>query len=86
MTMNTYKQTKCIVNLKFQVNHCTEIYPFLQISTLLLQAPNRNIIFLFPNQNICCGYSEEPSLQAKKSSGDPHQLDLHCFQNRMDLR
>ena len=26
-----------------------------------LRARNENLIFLFLNQNICCGYSKEPS-------------------------
>ena len=28
---------------------------------LLLRVCNENLIFLFLNQNICCGYSKEPS-------------------------
>ena len=31
------------------------------ISGLLLRVHNKNLIFLFLNQNICCGYSKEPS-------------------------
>ena len=31
------------------------------IAGLYLRVCNRKIIFLFLNQNICCGYSKEPS-------------------------
>ena len=31
------------------------------VSGLKLRVPNEKIIFLFLNQNICCGYSKEPS-------------------------
>ena len=30
-------------------------------SELLLRVRNENLIFLFLKQNICCGYSKEPS-------------------------
>ena len=30
------------------------------ISGLMLRVHNKNKIFLFLNQNICCGYSKEP--------------------------
>ena len=31
------------------------------IRTLVKSAYEKNLIFLFFNQNICCGYSKEPS-------------------------
>ena len=31
------------------------------LSGLKIRMSNRKIIFLFLNQNICCGYSKEPS-------------------------
>ena len=34
---------------------------FFLLSGLQLKVCNRKIIFLFLNQNICCGYSKEPS-------------------------
>ena len=46
------KYTKIIATLCFKL---------LQKSWLQLRARNRKMIFLFLNQNICCGYSKEPS-------------------------
>ena len=31
------------------------------LTGLKLRVRNENLIFLFLNQNICCGYSKEPS-------------------------
>ena len=36
-------------------------FSFLPITGLKLRVRNKNLIFLFLNQNICCGYSKEPS-------------------------
>ena len=34
--------------------------PLLTLTGLLLRVRNENLIYLFLNQNICCGYSKEP--------------------------
>ena len=35
---------------------------------------NKNIVFLFPNQNICCGYSIEPSQRDGSFEHPKHML------------
>ena len=40
---------------------------------------NRKIIFLFLNQNICCGYSKEPSLETVLSRDGSFEHPKHMF-------
>ena len=47
-----------LINL-FSLNLSKHI--ILKLTGLLLRVRKRKIIFLFLNQNICCGYSKEPS-------------------------
>ena len=46
------------------------------ISGLLLRVHNENLIFLFLNQNICCGYSKEPSQCDGSFEHPKHMLKL----------
>ena len=43
---------------------------------LQLRVRNRNLIFLFLNQNICCGYSKEPSQWEGSLEHPKHKLKL----------
>ena len=43
---------------------------------LQLRVRNRNLIFLFLNQNICCGYSKEPSQWDGSFEHPKHKLKL----------
>ena len=39
----------------------THVYKNIQHGKPLVKSAYQKIIFLFLNQNICCGYSKEPS-------------------------
>ena len=61
---------KILLHVKFQYRRIyswvdwvwvVPIYWYTHISGLKLTVRNRKIIFLFFNQNLCCGYSKEPS-------------------------
>ena len=47
------------------MDHLGKLYYLLTalmlVSGLLLRVDNADLIFLFLNQNICCGHSKEPS-------------------------
>ena len=43
---------------------------------LKLRLRNENLIFLFLNQNICCGYSKEPSQRDGSFEHPKHMLKL----------
>ena len=43
---------------------------------LQLRVHNENLIFLFLNQNICCGYSNEPSQSDGSFEHPKHMLKL----------
>ena len=54
---------KCfeIVKAKAIYTQSAKMYAKGNISGLQIRVYNQNIFFLFVNQNICCGYSKEPS-------------------------
>ena len=47
------------INIFREVSVCTDS-TVLSIHRTLVKVRNENLIFLFLNQNICCGYSKEP--------------------------
>ena len=47
--------------IKLIQNICLFLIPIITYAGLELRGHNENFIFLFLNQNICCGYSKEPS-------------------------
>ena len=47
-------------------------------SGLKLRVRNENLIFLVLNQNICCGYSKEPSQWDGSFEHPKHMLKLMC--------
>ena len=46
------------------------------VRTLVLRVRNENLIFVFLNQNICCGYSKEPSQWDGSLEYQKHKLKL----------
>ena len=54
----SFKQTEMDIELYLMDGLITSL---LLLSGLQLRVCNKNLIFLFLNQNICCGYSKEPS-------------------------
>ena len=48
------------MHLEKKINSINRLIQYLT-SGLELRVCNENLIFLFLNQNICCGYSKEPS-------------------------
>ena len=49
---------------------------FIVTEYAALRVHNENLIFLFLNQNICCGYSKEPSQWDGSFKHPKHMLKL----------
>ena len=47
-----------------------------EVPEFLLRVRNENLIFLFLNQNICCGYPNEPSQGDASIQHPKHMLKL----------
>ena len=57
-------------------NNSQQTSEFLSSSGLKLKMRNRKIIVLFQNQNICCGYSKEPSQWDGSFEHPKHMLKI----------